>query len=271
MGNELERLTENLFKRISKEDKNDPLYYLDNNSDDLDKSYYVVSEYYNKKYCMYKKDKGFEIKQIEGNKNKWCLWDKEIEIRGETLNSFSVMDKEYTKAVGETWKDMKEKYEDRKHKYPFVYLCFHLMTTIGNLMPCMKGFNYIPGNKIDIVQDKVAGYIWISYGGEEKKEISSFIKKHYLKDFVEEKGGKVKAIQFIDTTSENGIYSDNYKKLLKEEKEKIWNLFFYRTAKAIMKRSYRILKEIDGDFSPKQKKEFNDAFIKFSGEFGINI
>ena len=38
-----------------------------------------------------------------------------------------------------------------------------------------------------------------------------------------------------------------------------------------MKRSYRILKEIDGDFSPEQKKEFNDAFIKFSGEFGINI
>ena len=80
MGEELEVLTENLFKRISKEDKNDPLYYLDNNSDDLDKSYYVVSEYYNKKYCMYKKDKGFEIKQIEGNKNKWCLWDKEFGI-----------------------------------------------------------------------------------------------------------------------------------------------------------------------------------------------
>ena len=269
MGNGLEVLTENLFKRISKEDKNDPLYYLDNNNDDLDKSYYVVSEYYNKKYCMYKKDKGFEIKRIKGNK--WCLCDKEIEIRGETLNSFSKVKTKYNAAIEDNGLfDCSKKYEDKKYKYPFAYLYFYLMTTIGNLMPCMKGFNYNPGGKIDIVQDKVAGYIWISYGGEEKK-ISSFIKKHYLKDFVEEKGGKVKAIQFIDTTSENGIYSDNYKKLLKEEKEKIWNLFFYRTARVIMKRSYRILKEIDGDFSPEQKKEFNDAFIKFSGEFGINI
>ena len=260
MGEKLERLTENLFRIIfedeTEEHKNDPVYWFRKNKDNLDKSFYVVSEFYKESYSIYKT---FKIEKY--CKNKYYLWDEErkLEIAGETLNSFSVMDKQYTKAVGETWKDMKEKYEDRKHKYPFAYLCFHLMTTIGNLMPCIKGFNYTSGSGLDIVQDKVAGYIWILYGEKESEEINDFIKNHYLQDFIEIKNKKVMAIRFIEK-NKDGDYDPE-----------VWNLFFYRTAKAIMKRSYRILKEIDGDFSPEQKKEFNDAFIKFSGEFGINI
>lgn len=233
----------------------------------LDKGFYAVQSYI-RQYNIYKNkkfkmDRNGQEGYYRNYKGEFWIVKDELKVVGEVLNNSTHILKKYGKDIVDN--AGKENFSELSKMF------FHLVTTVGNVMPCVKGFNYTSGSGLDIAQDKVAGYIWITYGENEAKEINAFIKNHYLQDFIEEKDGKVKAIQFIDTTSENGIYSDNYKKLLKEEKEKIWNLFFYRTARVIMKRSYRILKEIDGDFSPEQKKEFNDAFIKFSGEFGINI
>ena len=59
----------------------------------------------------------------------------------------------------------------------------------------------------------------------------------------------------------------------KDEIEKEWNLYFYRASKAIMKRSYRILRKEEikeGKLSVEQANELDKAFIKFCKECGVD-
>ena len=244
------------FKEAEKEYlgkvKREAEYYLQNNNDDLDKSYYVMQIYKNK-YDIYKQ---FEIRDLKTNKepdrgrNCYLYNEKsKIEITGETLNSFDSIYKMYTKS-----------FETCSCENKIVKMCFHSMTTIGNLMPCVKGFNYNCGRGLDIAQDKITGYIWVSYGGKISNETSEFIKNHYLQDFVDLKDlkdGEVRASIFINKNSEN--------KYSKED----WNRFFFRSSKAMMKRSYRILKTEEikgGELSEEQEKEFEEIFIQFCNE-----
>lgn len=175
-------------------------------------------------------------------------------------------------------------------------LFFHLVTTIGNVMPWPTGFN--PNGGLDIVQNKFPKYLglyeWIKVVGnkitgdetEDEKEkckkeewIRNFINNHYLQDFVLENKGVLEAIKFLDSDEleklrgelENKIKEKEIKideiKIgeIKKQMKKEWNLYFYRASKAIMKRSYRILTRKD----PNAETEFTNAFTDFCLEYGI--
>lgn len=177
-------------------------------------------------------------------------------------------------------------------------LFFHLVTTIGNVMPWPTGFN--PNGGLDIVQNKFPKYLglyeWTKVVGnkltgdqtEDEKEkrkreewIRNFINNHYLQDFVFKNNGSFEAIKFLNSDEleklrdelgnkikEKEIKIDEIKKQMKKE----WNLYFYRASKAIMKRGYRILntKEIkEGKLSKEQEEKFEQIFRKFCNEFEV--
>ena len=177
-------------------------------------------------------------------------------------------------------------------------LFFHLVTTIGNVMPWPTGFN--PNGGLDIVQNKFPKYLglyeWTKVVGnkltgdetEDEKEkrkreewIRNFINNHYLQDFVFKNNGSFEAIKFLNSDEleklrgelenkikEKEIKIDEIKKQMKKE----WNLYFYRASKAIMKRGYRILntKEIkEGKLSKEQEEKFEQIFRKFCNKFEV--
>jgi len=178
----------------------------------------------------------------------WIVKD-ELKIVGEVLNSSTTMLERYKEDIG-----------DKNNFSELSKMFFHLVTTVGNVMPWPKNFNPVTGNKLDIFQEKFPMYLrlyeWMRMVGKLDEDweywIKGFVDNHYLQDFVNDK--KTEALIFYDEDIEVSIR---------------WNLYFYRASKAIMKRSYRILKEIDGDFSPKQKKEFNEKFQEFCEECNV--
>ena len=172
---------------------------------------------------------------------------------------------------------------------------FYLTTTVGNVMPWLNGFN--PNGGLDIVQYKFSKYLglyeWIQLVGNEpigdesedekeqheaheqnerKEWIRNFVNNHYLQDFVFENNGSFETIKFLDVDT-----LENLRNKLKEEKDKktikeIWNLYFYRASKAIMKRSYRILeneKIKDGILSDGQNRKFEKLFFKFCDKYQV--
>lgn len=171
----------------------------------------------------------------------------------------------------------------------FSYLAkmfFHLVTTVGNVMPWPKDYNYVPKNKeLDIVQTKYQYYIGLygrvdNTGIDKERWIKAFVEGHYLQDFVTE--DMTKALEFLnldkvhklkDNALQNWVENIiNENNSINDDIEKEWNLYFYRCSKAIMKRSYRILRNEEikkGKLSVDQANEFDKAFIKFCKECGV--
>lgn len=176
--------------------------------------------------------------------------------------------------------EIRKKYEQTLEKISdLAKMYFHLITTIGNIMPWINGFN--PNGGLDVFQYKAPKFFalckWMG------QRYDDFVDNHYLQDFVND--DKTKALRFLNLDKieevENEIKEKKkdvekagekekeelHKKI--EELEKVWNLYFYRASKAIMKRSYRILKneEIkDGKLSEEQENEFNKKFQEFCEE-----
>ena len=277
----LEKLTESLY-----DEKIDSLKWLlnKNNKGKLDKSEKACLSY--EKYSIY-------------NNNKECF-------TGEVLNAFNQLFKKYINDIKTIEKEVKKiEYEInwemteegysvgeeniKVHMYKnginysqeiqiskLAKMYFHLTTTVGNVMPWIGGFNPVVGKALDIVQVKFPKYKSLCLLFQQVMEVGDVIKNivdsYYLQDFVYTENKEINAIQLIDITSGNGIYSDNYKEKAKEQKNIIWNLYFYRASKAIMKRSYRILeneKINDGILSVGQNREFEKLFFKFCDKYHV--
>jgi|GEM_PF-3181244 len=164
---------------------------------------------------------------------------------------------------------------------------FHLATTIGNVMPWPLNYNYRSINKeLDIVQTKYQYYIGLygkvdNTGIDKESWIKAFVEGHYLQDFVTD--DMTRATEFLnldkvckqkDDSLQNWVVNILNKKndSPEDDIEQEWNLYFYRCSKAIMKRSYRILKteEIkEGKLSEEQKEEFEGKFREFCNECGV--
>lgn len=133
---------------------------------------------------------------------------------------------------------------DRKIKIPKIAnMYFHLITTIGNIMPWINGFN--PKGGLDVFQYKAPKFFALCKWMGQRDD--DFVDNHYLQDFVND--DKTEALKFYDEDI--------------EVSEIRWNLYFYRASKAIMKRSYRILTKKN----PNENKELTDEFIKFCKTF----
>ena len=183
----------------------------------------------------------------------------------------------YAKGRKKTYEECNDIIETSK----IANMYFHLITTIGNVMPWLKGFNPVTGGGLDIFQYKAPKFFalckWMG------QRYDDFVDNHYLQDFVND--DKTEALRFLNLDEIKKIKNEIkekkediekagekekeelHKKI--EELEKVWNLYFYRASKAIMKRSYRILKneEIkDGKLSEKRENEFNKKFQEFCKE-----
>ena len=189
-----------------------------------------------------------------------------------------------------TYEELNKGYDEKeKNKYKeslqnvsnLAKMFFHLVTTVGNIMPWPKGFNPVTGGGIDIFQYKFSDkYYKINYwnlhdkdkqkenskwveividkGNIDKKQYKeielwkkSLVNVHYLQDFVNE--NETEALIFYDKT----ITDSNIR----------WNLYFYRASKAIMKRSYRILTKEDPNKDGKSK--FDIEFSKFCKKYEV--
>ena len=141
-----------------------------------------------------------------------------------------------------------EKNFDGRIKIPKIAnMYFHLITTVGNLMPWPKEFNPVIGSKLDIFQYKAPNFFALCKWMGQRDD--DFVDNHYLQDFVND--NKTKALKFYDET----ITDSNIR----------WNLYFYRASKAIMKRSYRILTKED----PNANEDFIKEFIGFCNKCNI--
>ncbi|MGP1613127.1 MAG: hypothetical protein ACTTG8_08560 [Catonella sp.] len=227
------------------------------------------------------------IKTIEGEVKEseyYIDWDKTEQKYSGVKNEIEVH--MFTRKIGNSSNECSQKIQISN----LAKMYFHLTTTVGNVMPWLNGFN--PNGGLDIVQYKfpkcLGLYEWIKFVGNEqigdenedekekrethgqnerKEWIRNFVDNHYLQDFVFKNNGSFEAIKFLDLDT-----LEDLRNKLKEEKgkkaiEEIWNLYFYRASKAIMKRSYRILtkKNLNED----DKGEFDKAFIKFCKECEI--
>ena len=294
-------MTTNLLSKI-KDQGEDIFSYLENEyyKNRLDKSYYAVLSYKlyelysNKKYkrqINYKGWNDYSKTTDKGLKSHYRLFNREdgVILSGEVLSSSTGMLSDYKKDISG-----KEKISNIAKMY------FNLVTTVGNIMPWPMGFNTNLGNSLDIFQEKftrILGlYEWMRLVGKEPIEdgaeedsksincereewIKNFLSNHYLQDFVWENKGRFEAFKFFDLDTLENLRKKLNDATKKEEKEEIkrqiekeWNLFFYRSSKAIMKRSYRILKteEIkEGKLSEEQREEFEGKFREFCNECGV--
>lgn len=301
---------------------------------DLDKSYFAMESYvmYDKyenfklKPLYVENGKKDDKFCLNGSGDK-----SEIVLHGDALNSFNNVFKKYisdlygidTKfLLKKTWEknylsdDDKPITAEDDNVYGFEYniivykkgdengvkaeisvlanMYFYLTTTIGNFMPWPKNFNPVPGNGLDIFQEKFSMYLnlyeWMRMVGKLDEDwecwIKGFVDDHYLQEFVND--DKTEALRFLNLDKIEEVKNEIkekkediekagekekeelHKKI--EELEKVWNLYFYRASKAIMKRSYRILKnkEIkDGKLSEEQENEFNKKFQEFCEECNV--
>ena len=280
-----EQLTENLFIEACNDaqGKDNVFYYLEdeNNSNLLDKCFCAVSSY--KGYTIYK-DSSFMIRKngndgydsfrvFAGRSATFRLENEDIKLSGEDLNNSTPILKKYKTDIGDNG--------DKKKFSELSKMFFHLVTTVGNIMPWPKNFNPVPGGGLDIFQYKFSDkYYKINYwnlhdkdkqkenskwveividkGNIDKKQYKeielwkkSLVNVHYLQDFVNE--NETEALIFYDDT----ITDSNIR----------WNLYFYRPSKAIMKRSYRILTKEDPNKDGKSK--FDIEFSKFCKKYEV--
>ena len=304
----------------------DALYDLldENNKGRLDKCFYTVQsyKYQYKKYGEFEVNK-YEDGSYRTYTGEFLLINKNKKnyLSGEVLNSTNGIIKSYIDDINNVnsskkinkqyWakllkaycklneskikeNDASSKCEESIKDYIALFekfsclakMFFHLVTTVGNVMPWPKDYNYVPKNKeLDIVQTKYQYYIGLygrvdNTGIDKERWIKAFVEGHYLQDFVTE--DMTKALEFLnldkvhklkDNALQNWVENIiNKNNSTKDDIEKEWNLYFYRCSKAIMKRSYRILeneKIKDGILSVGQNREFEKLFFKFCDKYHV--
>ena len=286
------KLTDILYCK-NRNETYDAFHYLEGKFEgDLDKGFYAVLSYITypgyEKFKLKSKKGGYGLKNAENCKRSQFYLESEqgIYLSGEVLNNSTPILTKYKTDIGDNG--------DKKKFSELSKMFFHLVTTVGNVMPWPKNFNPVTGNKLDIFQKKFPMYLslyeWMRMVGKLDEDweywIKGFVDNHYLQDFVDD--DKTKALRFLNLDKIEEVKKEikekkkNIEKAGEKEKEemhkkiegleKVWNLYFYRASKAIMKRSYRILKnkEIkDEELSEAQENEFNKEFKNFCEECNV--
>ena len=249
----------------------------------------IVKRVYEEKYDYYKEAKdimsGDVLNSFRTVFERYidCVCGKEIfahksyEKKDEIYNDLFKRNNERlsrNKKEREIWLDEK----DRITISEKANLFFHLMTTIGNVMPWILNGNYPSLGAMDTVNNKLEWFYGIIDDNRtniqyyapiikwkefiikknDNKNFSdwkqAFIDMHYLQDFVEKDGMTPKDVL-------------SPKELLVEDGS--WDNFFFETSKAIISRSYRVLNGIKGDFSDNQLKEIKESFNALCVEYEV--
>ena len=259
-----------------------------NNADWLDNND-IVKKVYEEKYDYYREAEdimsGDVINSLRTVFERYidCVCGKEIfahksyEKKDEIYNDLFKRNNERlsrNKKEREIWLDEK----DRITISEKANLFFHLMTTIGNVMPWILNGNYPSLGAMDTVNNKLEWFYgviddnrtniqyyapinkWKEFiiKKNDNKNFSDwkqvFIDMHYLQDFVDEDGMTPKDVLSTEKLSvEDGS----------------WDNFFFETSKAIISRSYRVLNGIKGDFSDNQLKEIKESFNALCVEYEV--
>ena len=249
----------------------------------------IVKRVYEEKYDYYKEAKdimsGDVLNSFRTVFERYidCVCGKEIfahksyEKKDEIYNDLFKRNNERlsrNKKEREIWLDEK----DRITISEKANLFFHLMTTIGNVMPWILNGNYPSLGAMDTVNNKLEWFYgviddnrtniqyyapinkWKEFiiKKNDNKNFSDwkqvFIDMHYLQDFVDEDGMTPKDVLSTEKLSvEDGS----------------WDNFFFATSKAIISRSYRVLNGIKGDFSDNQLKEIKESFNALCVEYEV--
>lgn len=249
----------------------------------------IVKRVYEEKYDYYKEAKdimsGDVLNSFRTVFERYidCVCGKEIfahkpyEKKDEIYNDLFKRNNERlsrNKKEREIWLDEK----DRITISEKANLFFHLMTTIGNVMPWILNGNYPSLGAMDTVNNKLEWFYGIIDDNRtniqyyapiikwkefiikknDNKNFSDwkkvFIDMHYLQDFVDEDGMTPKDVLSTEKLSvEDGS----------------WDNFFFETSKAIISRSYRVLNGIKGDFSDNQLKEIKESFNALCVEYEV--
>ena len=249
----------------------------------------IVKRVYEEKYDYYKEAKdimsGDVLNSFRTVFERYidCVCGKEIfahksyEKKDEIYNDLFKRNNERlsrNKKEREIWLDEK----DRITISEKANLFFHLMTTIGNVMPWILNGNYPSLGAMDTVNNKLEWFYGIIDDNRtniqyyapiikwkefiikknDNKNFSDwkkvFIDMHYLQDFVDEDGMTPKDVLSTEKLSvEDGS----------------WDNFFFETSKAIISRSYRVLNGIKGDFSDNQLKEIKESFNALCAEYEV--
>mgnify|MGYP000442592492 CR=1 FL=1 len=259
-----------------------------NNADWLDNND-IVKKVYEEKYDYYREAEdimsGDVLNSFRTVFERYidCVCGKEIfahksyEKKDEIYNDLFKRNNERlsrNKKEREIWLDEK----DRITISEKANLFFHLMTTIGNVMPWILNGNYPSLGAMDTVNNKLEWFYgviddnrtniqyyapinkWKEFiiKKNDNKNFSDwkqvFIDMHYLQDFVDEDGMTPKDVLSTEKLSvEDGS----------------WDNFFFETSKAIISRSYRVLNGIKGDFSDNQLKEIKESFNALCVEYEV--
>lgn len=157
-------------------------------------------------------------------------------------------------------------------------LFFHLMTTIGNVMPWILNGNYPSLGAMDTVNNKLEWFYKViddnrtnvKYYAPINKWKEFIIKKNDNKNFSDWKQAFIDMHYLQDFVGEDGMTP---KDVLSTEKLSVedgnWDNFFFETSKAIISRSYRVLNGIKGDFSENQLKEIKEIFNALCAEYEV--
>jgi hypothetical protein len=157
-------------------------------------------------------------------------------------------------------------------------LFFHLMTTIGNVMPWILNGNYPSLGAMDTVNNKLEWFYGViddkrtnvKYYAPIKKWKEFIIKKNDNKNFSDWKQAFIDMYYLQDFVEEDGVTP---KKELSPTQLSVedgsWDNFFFEISKAIISRSYRVLNGIKGDFSDNQLKEIKEIFNVLCAEYEI--
>lgn len=259
-----------------------------NNADWLDNND-IVKKVYEEKYDYYKEAKDimsgdvlnsfrtvFE-RYIDCVCGKKIFADKSYEKKDEIYNDLFKRNNERlsrNKKEREIWLDEKDKITISEKANLF----FHLMTTIGNVMPWILNGNYPSLGAMDTVNNKLEWFYKViddkrtnvKYYAPIKKWKEFIIKKNDNKNFSDWKQAFIDMHYLQDFVGEDGVTP---KKELSPTQLSVedgsWDNFFFETSKTIISRSYRILNGIKGDFSNNQLKEIKESFNALCAEYEV--
>ena len=259
-----------------------------NNADWLDNND-IVKKVYEEKYDYYREAEdimsGDVLNSFRTVFERYidCVCGKEIfahksyEKKDEIYNDLFKRNNERlsrNKKEREIWLDEK----DRITISEKANLFFHLMTTIGNVMPWILNGNYPSLGAMDTVNNKLEWFYGviddnrtnIQYYAPINKWKEFIIKKNDNKNFSDWKQVFIDMHYLQDFVDEDGMTP---KDVLSTEKLSVvdgsWDNFFFETSKAIISRSYRVLNGIKGDFSDNQLKEIKESFNALCVEYEV--
>jgi hypothetical protein len=249
----------------------------------------IVKRVYEEKYDYYKEAKdimsGDVLNSFRTVFERYidCVCGKEIfahksyEKKDEIYNDLFKRNNERlsrNKKEREIWLDEK----DRITISEKANLFFHLMTTIGNVMPWILNGNYPSLGAMDTVNNKLEWFYGViddkrtnvKYYAPIKKWKEFIIKKNDNKNFSDWKQAFIDMYYLQDFVEEDGVTP---KKELSPTQLSVedgsWDNFFFEISKAIISRSYRVLNGIKGDFSDNQLKEIKEIFNVLCAEYEI--